>query len=57
MPALVRKPVTGKSNVYGLEVTESCVWQGWEPGREYTKSIILKNVRVKTQKLRFKYES
>ena len=54
MPALVKKPVNGKASVQGVEVTESCVWQGWQPGREYSKNIVLKNVRVKTQKLKYK---
>ena len=29
-------------------------WQGWEPGREYTKNIFLKNTKVKTQKLKYR---
>ena len=45
-----------KNNYYGIEVLNSIVWQGWEPGREYTKNIVLKNVNVKTQKVKYKYE-
>ncbi|KAK3083386.1 hypothetical protein FSP39_021362 [Pinctada imbricata] len=45
---------TEKANYYGIEVVSGIVWQGWEPGREYTKNIILKNVNVKTQKIKYK---
>ncbi|XP_071101269.1 cilia- and flagella-associated protein 65-like isoform X1 [Haliotis cracherodii] len=48
---------TGRVNKNGLEVTEQLLWQGWEPGREYTKNIVLKNVQIKTQKLRYKVPS
>ncbi|XP_053386703.1 cilia- and flagella-associated protein 65-like isoform X2 [Mercenaria mercenaria] len=41
----------------GLEVVEKIVWQGWEPGREYTKNIVLKNVKVKTQKIKYNVPS
>ena len=54
MPGLKAKPKPGKANFYGLEVTEGITWQCWEPGREYTKNIMLKNVLVKTQKLKYK---
>ncbi|XP_052080289.1 cilia- and flagella-associated protein 65-like [Mytilus californianus] len=43
-----------KNNYYGIEVINNVVYQGWEPGREYTKNIILKNVNVKTQKIKYK---
>ena len=42
-----------KVNHYGIEVIDSITWQGWEPGNEYTKNIVLKNVKVKTQKLKY----
>ncbi|XP_022101804.1 cilia- and flagella-associated protein 65-like isoform X2 [Acanthaster planci] len=38
---------------YGIEVVKGLTWRGWEPGGEYTKNIILKNVNVKTQKLTY----
>ncbi|KAL4217273.1 hypothetical protein ACF0H5_023724 [Mactra antiquata] len=41
----------------GIEVTEKIVWQGWEPGQEYTKNIVLKNVKIKTQKIRYNVPS
>ncbi|XP_013412505.1 cilia- and flagella-associated protein 65-like [Lingula anatina] len=44
---------SGKANYNGIEVVPGVVWQGWEPGREYTKNITLKNVKVKTQKLKY----
>lgn len=39
----------------GIEVNDSVTWQGWEPGGEYTKYINLKNVQIKTQKLKYRY--
>lgn len=41
-------------NKLGLEATEEIVWQGWQPGGEYTKSITLKNVDIKTKKLKYR---
>lgn len=38
----------------GIEVVDKIVWQNWQPGREYTKNIVLKNVKVKTQKIKYK---
>ena len=38
----------------GLEVTERIVWEGWQPGGEYTKNITLKNVDVKSKKLKYR---
>ena len=40
----------------GIEVLDGITWRGWEPGREYTKQLILKNVKIQTQKLRYRYE-
>ncbi|EDO41855.1 predicted protein [Nematostella vectensis] len=42
------------NNKLGIEVNDDVTWQGWEPGGEYTKNIVLKNVQVKTQKLKYK---
>ncbi|XP_069108657.1 cilia- and flagella-associated protein 65-like isoform X1 [Argopecten irradians] len=52
-----RQASTLKLNHFGIEVVESIVWQGWEPGREYTKNIVLKNVHIKTQKVKYKNPS
>ena len=38
----------------GIEVVKGLTWKGWEPGGEYTKNVVLKNVNVKTQKLKFR---
>ncbi|XP_041477861.1 LOW QUALITY PROTEIN: cilia- and flagella-associated protein 65-like [Lytechinus variegatus] len=45
--------VQHKTNHFGIEVVKGLTWKGWEPGGEYTKHVILKNVQVKTQKLKF----
>ena len=39
---------------FGLEVPETVTWKNWEPGKEYTKDIPIKNVKVKTQKIHYK---
>ncbi|XP_052236731.1 cilia- and flagella-associated protein 65-like [Dreissena polymorpha] len=41
----------------GIEVVDNVVWQNWQPGREYTKNIVLKNVKVKTQKIKYNVPS
>ena len=38
----------------GIETIPAVTYQGWEPGKEYTKNIVLKNVKVKTQKITYK---
>ena len=54
MPGITALSPNGKVNYYGVEVVSKLTWHGWEPGKEYTKNIVLKNVRVKTQKLKYK---
>lgn len=54
MPGVITQLPSGKNINYGIEAVNQLVWTGWEPGREYTKNIVLKNVRIKTQKLKFK---
>ena len=44
-------------NRFGLEVTDTVIWRRWQPGEEYTKTITLKNIDIKTKKLKFKYIS
>lgn len=39
----------------GIETIPAVTYQGWEPGKEYTKNIVLKNVKVKTQKITYKW--
>ncbi|KAK2849898.1 hypothetical protein Q7C36_008681 [Tachysurus vachellii] len=43
-----------QSRFLGVETLPEMVWEGWELGKEYTKSLILKNVNEKLQKLRFR---
>lgn len=54
MPGVTSAPNGGRVNHFGVEVVRKLTWQGWEPGKEYTKHLVLKNVRVKTQKLKYK---
>ncbi|XP_038598736.1 cilia- and flagella-associated protein 65-like, partial [Tachyglossus aculeatus] len=50
-----RKRVKEKKSIFlGLEVNKCLHWKGWELGREETKSLTLKNVHTKTQKLKFR---
>lgn len=39
--------------VRGIEVNQKIVYHGWQPGKQYTKNIVLKNISVKTQKIKF----
>ena len=55
VPQIMQIAPMEKTNYHGIEVINEIVWQGWEPGREYTKNIILKNVNVKTQKIKYRY--
>ncbi|XP_067426153.1 cilia- and flagella-associated protein 65 [Emydura macquarii macquarii] len=43
-----------KGIFWGIEVAEALHWHGWELGKEFTKHLSLKNVHVKTQKLRYR---
>lgn len=54
VPQMTQFSSMEKTNYHGIEVINEIVWQGWEPGREYTKNIVLKNVNVKTQKIKYK---
>ena len=38
----------------GLEVPSGLTYHDWEPGGEYTKPLILKNVQLKPQRIKFK---
>ncbi|XP_078326129.1 cilia- and flagella-associated protein 65-like isoform X1 [Crassostrea virginica] len=57
VPQITQIAPMEKTNFHGIEVINEIVWQGWEPGREYTKNIILKNVNVKTQKIKYRVPS
>lgn len=51
-------PVLLESNCldqhYGIEVANGLNWEHWQPGGEYTKQITLKNVNLKTKKLKYR---
>ncbi|XP_006820550.2 cilia- and flagella-associated protein 65-like [Saccoglossus kowalevskii] len=51
--AVANRPQIQRVKRCGIEVVEGVTWKGWEPGAEYTKNIILKNVNVKTQKIKY----
>lgn len=36
---------------HGLEMKSELVWERWEPNKEFTKTLVLKNVHRKLQKL------
>lgn len=46
-----------KDHCCGIEVTNNLNWEHWEPGGEYTQKLILKNVNVKTKKLKYRLRS
>ena len=54
MPGIKAQLPYGKVNHFGIEVTDNITWRAWEAGCEVTKTIVLKNVCVKTKKLKFK---
>lgn len=45
---------SSKVTKFGLEVPSSLTYQGWVPGGEYTKQLVLKNVQLRTKKIRYK---
>uniref|UniRef100_A0A4X2JWM6 Cilia and flagella associated protein 65 n=1 Tax=Vombatus ursinus TaxID=29139 RepID=A0A4X2JWM6_VOMUR len=51
-PSKVKKGV-----FWGIQVAESLVWKNWELGKEITKNLTLKNVNMKTQKLKYRLPS
>ncbi|XP_019617941.1 PREDICTED: cilia- and flagella-associated protein 65-like [Branchiostoma belcheri] len=48
---------TVQSTYYGIEVTGNMTWQGWEPGKEYTKQLVLRNCKVKMEKIKYSLPS
>ena len=46
---------TMSKKVHGLEVPNHIAYQEWEPGGTYTKSLMLKNIKLKAQKIKFRY--
>ena len=53
-PTGISPTQTDKQVIHGIEVVRQIIYQGWEPGKEYIRNIVLKNVAVKTQKLKFR---
>ena len=47
----------GRCTQFGLEVPETVTWRNWEPGKEYTKTIPIKNIKIKTQRIHYKVPS
>lgn len=43
-----------KKVVWGIEVPEELHWRGWELGKETTRTLILKNLSLKTQKIKYR---
>lgn len=50
--ATIHRP--SKITKFGLEVPSSLTYKGWEPGGEYTKQLVLKNVQLRTKKIKYK---
>ncbi|XP_077947353.1 cilia- and flagella-associated protein 65 isoform X2 [Gasterosteus aculeatus] len=46
-----RKGSSQRSCLFGLELNPELVWEDWELGREFTKTLVLKNIHSKLQKL------
>ena len=38
----------------GLEVPKGVVYRGWEPGKEYTKPLVVKNVQLQSQRITYR---
>ncbi|XP_046903244.1 cilia- and flagella-associated protein 65 [Hypomesus transpacificus] len=51
---LQRKAPSQRSCFLGVETLEELTWENWDLGGEFTKTLFLKNVHSKLQKLRFR---
>lgn len=45
-----------KRVIWGIEVAEELQWKGWELGKEITKNLVLKNLSLKIQKIKYRYQ-
>jgi hypothetical protein len=45
---------TGDGGRFGLECADQLEWRGWQPGTEFVKSLVLKNVGTNALKLHYK---
>ena len=43
-----------RAQIWGVDCAEQLDWRNWEPGGEYTRSLVVKNVGVKTLKVKYK---
>jgi hypothetical protein len=43
-----------RAQVWGIDCVEDLEWRGWEPGGEYVRSLVVKNVSTKTLKVKYK---
>lgn len=46
-----------KRVVWGIEVAEDLHWKGWELGKEATRNLVLKNLSLKIQKIKYRYQN
>ena len=49
-----RKMPSQRCCFLGVETWEELKWEDWELGGEFTKTLLLKNIHSKLQKLRFR---
>lgn len=47
---------TKKRVIWGIEVAEELQWKGWRLGKEITKNLALKNLTLKIQKMKYRYQ-
>ena len=43
-----------KVTKHGIEVPSALTYKSWEPGGEYTKPLVLKNVNLTSKKIRYR---
>ncbi|KAM5228716.1 cilia- and flagella-associated protein 65 [Ctenodactylus gundi] len=43
-----------KRIIWGIEVAEELQWKGWELGKETSRNLVLKNLSLKTQKMKYR---
>ena len=46
-----------KRVIWGIEVAEKLHWKGWELGKETTRTLVLKNLSLKTQNMKYRYKN
>ncbi|XP_056144876.1 cilia- and flagella-associated protein 65 [Lampris incognitus] len=51
---LHRRASSQRSCFHGVELWPELLWEDWELGREFTKTLFLKNIHSKLQKLQFR---